>query len=102
MKTFSLFAFVIAIGFGAASMRRADHSQTPDPNATAARITDGAFRDGLYLGRLAAERGGEQHVAIGRWAHVEDRSSFTAGYQQGYSEFLARRVAPTTAGLGTD
>ena len=75
-------------------MLRSDHQKHfPIPNETVAEITNGAFRDGLYLGRLAAERGAEPHVAIGRWATPEDRSSFTAGYQRGYSEFLASRAA---------
>jgi len=99
MKTFSLFALAAALSMGTASMLRTDHHyQFPSPNQTAAQITNGAFRDGLYLGRLAAEHGAEPHIAIGRWAALEDRSSFTAGYQQGYSEVLASRAASTTRG----
>jgi hypothetical protein len=92
MKTFSLFALMAAIAIGTISMLRIDqrnHLSTP----IAARSTDGAFRDGLYLGQLAAERGSESHIAVGRWATPDDRSSFTVGYQQGYNEFLASRVA---------
>jgi hypothetical protein len=91
MKTFSLFALMAAIVTGTVSMLRVDqrnHLSTP----IAARSTDGAFRDGLYLGQLAAERGSESHLAVGRWATPDDRSSFTSGYQQGYNEFLANRV----------
>jgi len=84
-------------------MLRTDHRhQFTSSNGTAAQITDGAFQDGLYLGTLAAERGAAPHVAIGRWATVEDRSNFTAGYQQGYSEFLASRVTPTAQGSRTE
>jgi len=98
MKTF-LFAAVVVIGIGAASMVLADQqSQFSRSNRDAAQITDGAFRDGLYLGKLAAKAGTERHAAIGRWATAEDRSSFAAGYQRGYSEFLASRVIPTTRG----
>jgi hypothetical protein len=98
MKTFSLFVLV-AVGVGSAFLPRNDyrnHFASPSQSA-AAQISDGAFRDGLYLGKLAAERGAEPHVAIARWATPEDRSSFTAGYQQGYSEFLVSRVAATAA-----
>jgi hypothetical protein len=103
MKTSALFALVLALGVGTASMLRTDHhNHFSSPNGTAAQSTDGAFRDGLYLGTLAAGRGAESHIAIGRWATPEDRSSFTAGYQQAYSEFLASRVAPTTPGRRTD
>jgi hypothetical protein len=50
--------------------------------------TDGAFRDGLYLGKLAAQSGAASHPAIGRWSREQDRSSFVAGYRQGYRDFL--------------
>jgi hypothetical protein len=97
MKRLSLFASVAALGMGTVSMLRADRrNHSPIPNETVAQITGAAFRDGLYLGRLAAERGAEPHVAIGRWATAEDRSSFTAGYQRGYGEFLASQAAPAT------
>jgi hypothetical protein len=97
MKGFSLFAFVVALGMGTTSMLRTGQNNQLS-TGTAAQITDGAFRDGLYLGSLAAERGAEPHAAIGRWATQEDRSSFAAGYQRGYREFLASRVAPTGPG----
>ena len=97
MKTFSLFVLV-AVGVGSAFLPRTDYrNHFSSPNQSAAQISDGAFRDGLYLGKLAAERGAAPHVAIGRWATSQDRSSFTAGYRQGYSEFLASQVAPTAA-----
>jgi hypothetical protein len=97
MKRFSMLASLVALVMGTASMLRTDHhNRLPSPSENVAQITDGAFRDGLYLGRLAAESSGEPHVAIGRWATLEDRTSFTAGYQRGYGEFLASRAAPTT------
>jgi len=96
MKRFSLLASLVALGIGTASMLRTDlHNRFPSLHENVAQINDGAFRDGLYLGRLAAERGAEPHVAIGRWATLEDRTSFTTGYQRGYGEFLASRAAPT-------
>jgi hypothetical protein len=99
MKTFSLFALMAALGMGTASLLRTDHqNQFPNPNRNVAQITDAAFRDGLYLGRLAAEHGAEPHLAIGRWSALEDRSSFTAGYQEGYTEYLGGRSASATRG----
>ena len=59
----------------------------------AATATDGAFRDGLYLGGLAAQRGEEPRIAEGRWSSQSDRASFTAGYQQGYDQLIAVRAA---------
>ena len=97
IKAFSLFALMAALGMGTASMLRTDHqNQFPHPNRSVAQVTDAAFRDGLYLGRLAAEEGAKPHIATGRWAALEDRSSFTAGYQQGYSDFLGGRATPVT------
>jgi hypothetical protein len=49
------------------------------------------FRDGLYLGKLAAQRGEPVHVATGRWSADNDRTLFAAGYEQGYNEVLASR-----------
>jgi len=90
MKTLSLFALAASLGMGAASLLHTkDHF--PTPNQTVAQTIDGAFRDGVYLGRLAAQDGAAPHVAVGRWADSQDRASFTAGYRQGYSEFLASR-----------
>ncbi len=59
----------------------------------AALATDVAFRDGLYLGELAARRGEEPRISEGRWSNQADRASFKAGYQQGYNELIALRAA---------
>jgi hypothetical protein len=94
MKILSLYAAVIALSMVPVSMLYGDrHQNSPAANDNVAQITDGAFRDGLYLGRLAAESGSEPHVAVGRWAATKDRASFTAGYQRAYGEFHASRAA---------
>jgi hypothetical protein len=49
---------------------------------------DGAFRDGLYLGKLAAKGGQQSRLTIGRWSTQQDRSQFAAGYRRGYGETL--------------
>ena len=95
MKGLFSLVLVIAVGMAAASVLQGNRR----PNVTGAQdnvkqITDGAFRDGLYLGRLASERGLQPHIATARWTTAEDRASFTAGYQRGYNEFLASRIAP--------
>ena len=91
MKLLSLYASVIALSMVPMLYSGRNHNSS-SPNDNVAQITDGAFRDGLYLGKLAADGGDEPHVAVGRWATAEDRSSFTAGYQRGYSELLASRA----------
>src|SRR5579863_792908 len=54
--------------------------------------TDGAFRDGLFLGRIDAEQGRQRHVSSGRWSSEADRRSFVLGYQQGYGKTQATGV----------
>ena len=91
MKILSLYASVIALSMVSMLYSGRRHNSSA-ANDNVVQITDGAFRDGLYLGRLAADGGGEPHVAVGRWATAKDRSSFAAGYQRGYSDLLASRA----------
>jgi hypothetical protein len=51
---------------------------------------NGAYRDGLYVGRFAAESGRPERPQIGRWSTVSDRASFAAGYTSGYHESAKR------------
>jgi len=103
MKTILFITFLAALGIGTASLLRADHqNHFASPNQTVAQATDGAFRDGMYLGKLAAESGAVSHVAIGRWSTPEDRSSFSSGYQQGYNDFLASRAGSVSSGRRTE
>ncbi len=56
-------------------------------NSSEARFAeDGAFRDGLYLGKLAAQSRRVQRPAIGRWSSDQDRASFATGYRLGYEQ----------------
>jgi hypothetical protein len=48
--------------------------------------TNGAFRDGLYLGKLDAQQGRGSHLSVGRWNSANDRAAFIAGYTTGYAE----------------
>jgi hypothetical protein len=57
------------------------HSHSVD----ARRAGDGAFRDGLYLGKLDRTAKNPMHPAVGRWSTEKDRESFAAGYRQGYN-----------------
>lgn len=52
---------------------------------------DAAFRDGLYLGRLAHAANRQQRPPIGRWSTEKDRASFAAGYRQGFEEAQSRQ-----------
>jgi hypothetical protein len=59
------------------------------PSADAQLNVDGAFRDGLYVGRFAAQHGGPEHPPIGRWSTDRDRALFVAGFHRGYNNSLA-------------
>ena len=87
-----LFGYGLALAFciGTTGLL-ASSSRTAQRNlgADAALATDGAFRDGLFVGKLTAENGRPLHPPTGRWSNQKDRDSFATGYQQGYSSFLA-------------
>lgn len=103
MKTNVLLTFVVALGIGTASMIQTDvYKHLSSSDQSAAQAIDGAFRDGLYVGKLAAERGTAPRAPIARWAALEDRSSFSAGYHEGYSEFLESRASLTARGRRTE
>jgi hypothetical protein len=100
VKKLSLFASVIVVGVGtAASMLPHDRPHNiASTKFDLAEITNGAFRDGLYLGKLTAQRGAALNIPTGRWSSSVDRVSFTAGYRQGYTEFLASQAASESRG----
>lgn len=76
-------AILIALGTtGTLAVSNHTVAATTDPEAL--RAADGAFRDGLYLGKLAAERHDPRHAAVGRWSSAADRAMFAAGYRRGY------------------
>lgn len=52
---------------------------------------DAAFRDGLYLGKLAHAANRPMRPPIGRWSTEKDRASFAAGYRQGFGEESSRQ-----------
>jgi hypothetical protein len=83
-------ALAIAVCLGTtAFLANSAHSARPNQTVDAHLATDGAFRDGLYVGRLAAEGGRSLRPPIGRWSSERDRASFVAGYQRGYTDSLA-------------
>lgn len=80
-------ALAIAIFLGTTAMLTiSNHNVNPAQKSEAALAADGAFRDGLYLGKLAAGRNQPPRAAVGRWFTEHDRSMFTVGYFRGYKE----------------
>lgn len=97
MKKSYLLVALLVLGSGAAAMLPGGRL-TPGASIGAlpeeiSRANSGAFRDGLYLGKLTAERGWPRSVVIGRWATAENRALFTAGYELGYGGFVASHAA---------
>lgn len=79
------FALAVAVCLGTAAFLRAGgHPDAANAMVNSEMATDGAFRDGLYIGRLAAAQGKPPHPLIGRWSREKDRESFLAGYRAGY------------------
>jgi hypothetical protein len=82
----------IALGLGAIAMSAVSNSEPkPAPTAEVQFAADGAFRDGLYLGKLAAMNGRPMHAATGRWSAERDRAMFSEGYRQGYEQAARAR-----------
>jgi hypothetical protein len=87
-----LFGFLMWVTglFGASvhALGRRISAQTTDSQNTrgdGAQAANAAFRDGLYVGKTASERGSRPHVSAGRWATELDRAAYAAGYLQGYN-----------------
>ena len=98
MKRLSLYATVLALFAGTAGMLQTSRTNPlPAMHDETGLNNSAAFRDGLYLGRLAAKSGDQGRVAIGRWSAESDRALFKAGFQRGYYEFLASRQSADAA-----
>ena len=82
---------IVVVGialFGVAAgliMNRATGVNGEVSGRTALHSEDAAYRDGMFHGRLQAQRGQSPRLNTGRWSRDSDRQSFVAGYQQGYT-----------------
>jgi hypothetical protein len=52
------------------------------PTTAVDPLLTAAYRDGLYVGKLVAQRGEQRQAPVGRWATQIDRDAFQAGYEQ--------------------
>lgn len=90
MSKILTFGLLVAASMGTtAVLANSNAKMTTSAGADSTFAADGAYRDGLYLGKLAAEAGQPLRPAIGRWSTEQDRGMFTAGYRRGYSDSLA-------------
>ena len=94
MKRLSIYVFTIVLTCAVtAVLARVAAHQHHFIRSAVNNPADAAFRDGLFQGRLDAERSRRQHLSIGRWNVDADRRSFAAGYLQAYREMYARAAS---------
>jgi hypothetical protein len=94
----NLSTYVLALAVCAATTLTAltnHHVGQNSRSANKSLALDGAYRDGLYLGRLTAESGQPLRPTVGRWSSEKDRTSFETGYRRGYNDVLASAVTAT-------
>ena len=98
-----IYALALVICLGTTAMLAvSNHKVKSNASGETALASDGAFRDGLYLGKLAAESGQAPRLAIGRWSADQDRSMFAAGYRRGYSESVASAATNAVPAQSTE
>jgi hypothetical protein len=89
MDKIVVFALAIAVSLGTTAFLT-NSPRGGQQRAEAQLDSDAAFRDGLYIGRLAGERGELPHPLVGRWSTKKDRATFATGYWRGYNDPAAR------------
>jgi hypothetical protein len=90
MNNLTVFALAVVVSLGTtAVLANNNRSITAPASAQTLLDSDGAFRDGLYLGKLAAESGQPMRPGVGRWSTERDRATFASGYRRGYGLSLA-------------
>lgn len=77
---------MIALGASTAIVKTRSSPRVQTASQKQTLVTDAAFRDGLYLGKLDAKSGRKAHLSVGRWNTAQGHASFAAGYEQGYQE----------------
>jgi len=93
----STYALAVAVCLGTTAMLAISNRTVAASTSNETRFAaDGAFRDGLYLGKLAAKRDQPLRPAVGRCSTDQDRSMFAAGYRRGYDESLPGVVRART------
>jgi hypothetical protein len=92
MEKLFIFALAIAVSLGTTAMlANSARVGTKPPTIDALLANDAAYRDGLFVGKLAARQGRTMRPLIGRWSSQKDRVSFVMGYERGYNEVVSAR-----------
>ena len=82
-----LLASILALAFlGTSALLVKRDMSAPPSDQQFAPAADAAFRDGLYVGKLARAANRPMHPPTGRWVAARDRASFARGYREGFAE----------------
>ena len=82
-----ILACVLAIGFAGTTMLfQGTRTHRGVQNVDVEMANDGAYRDGLYLGKLNHDAKQSMLPPVGRWSTAKDRASFEQGYRQGFGD----------------
>jgi hypothetical protein len=93
-KLSTYLAILVTAPLGLAAVFTGRASRPHQRNSiSAAKKTDAAYCDGVFLGQLDGRQGRIARPAIGRWNSEKDRSLFKAGYEKGYKEARASAMA---------
>ena len=84
-RSFTYAAILIALS-ASATLAISNHTQQAVVSVEERFAADGAFRDGLYLGALAAASGQPASAPVVGWSTEQDRSMFVAGYRRGFDQ----------------
>jgi hypothetical protein len=72
-----------------ASKPAAQHTSAQASTIGADQRLNAAYRDGLYVGKLAQQRGEERQPSVGRWSTSVDRDAFSAGYSEANTQVVS-------------
>lgn len=81
-----LLALLLAMGCVGTSAVVVHGSMWQTTDAAVQTANDAAFRDGLYVGKLAHAANRQMRAPVGRWSTEKDRASFAAGFQRGLNQ----------------
>jgi hypothetical protein len=86
MSNFITWVLALAVSLGTTAALAVHYPGSQPGRASESQLAlDGAYRDGLYVGKLAAESGRRSRAPIGRWSSERDRAAFLAGYESTYN-----------------
>jgi hypothetical protein len=98
MKKHFVLIVSLMLGLAAASaLRISTHQGSSTGISNPSLDMNGAYRDGLFQGKQAAERHAPNMAPVGRWSRSTDRAAFAAGYEKGYSSLMWDEVARSDA-----